>query len=151
MWAGRKVWMPAFPCMPAPMGVTEAPGIGHGQDPHGQCRCLMSRWEVCGKSGVVHGMRGVLGLMQACKLTFSSYRLQPLGSYPRIADKKGSHDLFGPVNRLLCTAYDRAMVMYLACLKVDSRIPLGCSCQGALRKQVPVMPCRGGIAGRNDS
>ncbi len=33
-------------------------------------------------------------------------------------DKKGSHELFGPVNKLYCTAYDRAMVLYLACLKV---------------------------------
>ena len=56
--------------------------------------------------------------VQACKLTFSSYRLQPLGSYPRIVDKKGSHDLFGPVNKLYCTNYDRAMSLYLACLKV---------------------------------
>ena len=71
---------------------------------------------------MVQGLRGVIGHMQACKLTFSSYRLQPLGSYPRIVDKKGSHDLFGPVNRLYCTAYDRAMVMYLACLKVTSRL-----------------------------
>ena len=34
-------------------------------------------------------------------------------------DKKGSHELFGPVNKLYCTAYDRAMVLYLACLKVN--------------------------------
>ena len=63
-------------------------------------------------------VRAVFGRMQACKLTFSSYRLQSLGSYPRIVDKKGSHDLFGPVNRLYCTSYDKAMVLYLACLKV---------------------------------
>ena len=57
--------------------------------------------------------------MQACKLTFSSYRLQPLGSYPRIVDKKGSHDLFGPVNKIYCASYDRAMALYLACLRVQ--------------------------------
>ncbi|CAK0735365.1 hypothetical protein CVIRNUC_000569 [Coccomyxa viridis] len=56
-------------------------------------------------------------LAQACKLTFSSYRLQPLGSYPRIVDKKGSHDLFGPVNKIYCASYDRAMALYLACLR----------------------------------
>ena len=57
--------------------------------------------------------------LQACKLTFSSYRLQPLGSYPRIVDKKGSHDLFGPVNKIYCASYDRAMALYLACLRVQ--------------------------------
>ncbi len=56
--------------------------------------------------------------MQACKLNFSAGRLVPMGSYPRVLDKKGSHDLYGPVNKLYCTAYDRAMTLYLACLKV---------------------------------
>ena len=41
-----------------------------------------------------------------------------MGSYPRVLDKKGAHDLYGPVNKLYCTAYDRAMTLYLACLKV---------------------------------
>ena len=64
-------------------------------------------------------MSGGCTAAQACKLTFSSYRLQPLGSYPRIVDKKGSHDLFGPVNKIYCASYDRAMALYLACLRVS--------------------------------
>ena len=51
-------------------------------------------------------------------MTFSQYRLLPMGSHPRIADSKGTHDLFGPVNRFLCINYDRAVVCFLACLKV---------------------------------
>ena len=105
---------------------------------------MSTRRDLCRRSGVAHGVRGVVGLVQACKLTFSSYRLQPLGSYPRIADKKGSHDLFGPVNRLLCTAYDRAMVMYLACLKVTPRTLRAAAVRVSPRKQVPVRPCMGG-------
>ena len=52
-------------------------------------------------------------------MTFSQYRLLPMGSHPRLADSKGTHDLFGPVNRFLCINYDRAMVCFLACLKVS--------------------------------
>ncbi len=55
--------------------------------------------------------------MQACKLTFTGYRLMPMGSYPRVADRKGVVDLFGPVNKLFCTSYDRAQCIFLACLK----------------------------------
>ena len=55
---------------------------------------------------------------QACKLSFSSHRLLPMGSYARIADRKGVYELFGPVNKLYCARYDRAMVAFLACLKV---------------------------------
>jgi len=55
---------------------------------------------------------------QACKLSFSSHRLLPMGSYPRIADRKGVYELFGPVNKLYCAGYDRAMVAFLACLRV---------------------------------
>ena len=43
-----------------------------------------------------------------------------MGSYPQIADKRGTHDLYGPVNRLMCAAYDRAMVMFLTCVKVTA-------------------------------
>ena len=46
---------------------------------------------------------------QACKLNFSRGGWCRMGSYPRVLDKKGAHDLFGPVNKLYCTAYDRAM------------------------------------------
>ena len=31
-------------------------------------------------------------------------------------------DLFGPVNKLYCTSYDRAMVSFLACLKVCRKL-----------------------------
>ena len=41
-----------------------------------------------------------------------------MGSYPRVADRKGTHELFGPVNKLYCAGYDRAATLFLACLKV---------------------------------
>lgn len=41
-----------------------------------------------------------------------------MGSYPQIADKRGTHDLYGPVSRMMCASYDRAMVMFLTCVKV---------------------------------
>ncbi len=59
--------------------------------------------------------------MQACKLVFSSGQLQPMGSYPRVCDKKGCHDLFGPASKLYCVDFDRAVCLYLACLKVLSQ------------------------------
>lgn len=40
-----------------------------------------------------------------------------MGSHPRVADKRGTYDLFGPVNKLWGSAYDKAMAVYLACLK----------------------------------
>ncbi len=42
-----------------------------------------------------------------------------MGSYPQIADKRGTHDLYGPVSRMMCASYDRAMVMFLTCVKVN--------------------------------
>ncbi len=56
-------------------------------------------------------------IAQVCKLSFT-HRLMPMGSYPRIADKKSTYDLFGPVSKLYCTSYDRAMICFLACIKV---------------------------------
>ncbi|KAA6424421.1 MAG: beclin 1, partial [Trebouxia sp. A1-2] len=56
-------------------------------------------------------------MAQECGCTFSSYRLIPMGSYPQIADKRGTHDLYGPVSRIMCASYDRAMVMFLTCVK----------------------------------
>jgi len=44
-----------------------------------------------------------------------------MGSYPQIADKRGTHDLYGPVSRMMCASYDRAMVMFLTCVKVQIR------------------------------
>jgi hypothetical protein len=40
-----------------------------------------------------------------------------MGSHPRVADKRGTYDLFGPVNKLWGGGYDRAMSVFLACLK----------------------------------
>lgn len=45
-----------------------------------------------------------------------------MGSYPQIADKRGTHDLYGPVNRVMCAGYDRAMVTFLTCVKVSASI-----------------------------
>ena len=55
---------------------------------------------------------------QTCQLSFEPNRLLPMGSYPRVADRHATHDLYGPVNRFVCTGYDRAQVAFLACLKV---------------------------------
>ena len=46
-----------------------------------------------------------------------------MGSYPQIADKRGTHDLYGPVSRMMCAGYDRAAVMFLTCVKVP-HLPL---------------------------
>jgi beclin 1 len=40
-----------------------------------------------------------------------------MGSHPRVADKRGSYDLFGPVNKLWGGTYEKAMAGFLACLK----------------------------------
>ncbi|KAJ1414964.1 Atg6/Beclin [Sesbania bispinosa] len=48
------------------------------------------------------------------------YRIKiiPLGSYPRITDSNnGTYELFGPVNLFWSTRYDKAMTLFLACLK----------------------------------
>ncbi len=40
--------------------------------------------------------------MQNCGIAFTSARLIPMGSHPRVADKRGgTYDLFGPVRHLL--------------------------------------------------
>ncbi|GBF96056.1 beclin [Raphidocelis subcapitata] len=56
-------------------------------------------------------------MAQSCQITFSSYRLLPMGSHPRVADRRGTYDLFGPVSKLWAQSYDRAMAIYLACLR----------------------------------
>ncbi|KAF8057645.1 FUM1 [Scenedesmus sp. PABB004] len=56
-------------------------------------------------------------MAQQCKLNFSAYRLLPMGSCPRVADKRGTYDLYGPVHKLWGSSYDKAMAAYLACLK----------------------------------
>ena len=47
-----------------------------------------------------------------------------MGSYPQIADRRGTHDLFGPVNKVMCAGFDRAMVMFLTCVKVSTLLML---------------------------
>lgn len=50
-------------------------------------------------------------------MRFQGVVLHPMGSYPRVSDKQGMYDLFGPV-KLYCKSYDKAMKMYLGCLQV---------------------------------
>ncbi|XP_034709134.1 beclin-1-like protein isoform X1 [Vitis riparia] len=48
------------------------------------------------------------------------YRIKiiPMGSYPRITDSNNStYELFGPVNLFWSTRYDKAMTLFLTCLK----------------------------------
>lgn len=48
------------------------------------------------------------------------YRIKilPMGSYPRIMDTNNStYELFGPVNIFWSTRYDKAMTLFLTCLK----------------------------------
>mmetsp|Transcript_25772 Transcript_25772/g.66360 ORF Transcript_25772/g.66360 Transcript_25772/m.66360 type:complete len:455 (+) Transcript_25772:147-1511(+) len=55
-------------------------------------------------------------MAQNCRLNFSQYRLLPMGSHPRVADKKSTYDLFGPP-KLWSGNYDKGMMCYLACLE----------------------------------
>lgn len=81
---------------------------------------ILHKLASCPESLHKHGMDVTLRMcLQTCGFTFSLYTLIPMGSYPQIADKRGNHDLYGPVNRLMCAAYDRAMVMFLTCVKVS--------------------------------
>lgn len=66
---------------------------------------------------------------QACLLlhTMSQYfrpkflyriKILPMGSYPRIMDSNNNtYELFGPVNVFWSTRYDKAMILFLTCLK----------------------------------
>jgi hypothetical protein len=58
-----------------------------------------------------------LKLPICCMSVLTAYRLLPMGSHPRVADKRGTYDLFGPVNKLWGGGYDKAMSIFLACLK----------------------------------
>lgn len=57
----------------------------------------------------------------ACKFTFTSYRLLPLGSYSKVIDdRKATLELYGPISSLnpfKRTNFDRAMVGFLRCLQ----------------------------------
>lgn len=66
--------------------------------------------------------------LQTCQMQFTGFRLLPMGSFSRIEDKRGAVlQLYGPVNTVYCASYDRAMVSYLACLKVGLPASLPCS------------------------
>jgi len=56
-------------------------------------------------------------MAQTCKLTFSSYRIMPMGSHPKIADNKTTYELYGPVNPFWSSKYDKAMICFIACLQ----------------------------------
>jgi len=56
-------------------------------------------------------------LMWVFSCVRAAYRLLPMGSHPRVADKRGTYDLFGPVNKLWGGGYDKAMSVFLACLR----------------------------------
>ncbi|XP_021893027.1 beclin-1-like protein isoform X3 [Carica papaya] len=48
----------------------------------------------------------------------SRVKIHPMGSYPRIVDtSNNTYELFGPVNLFWSTRYDKAMTLFLACLK----------------------------------
>ncbi|XP_028770289.1 beclin-1-like protein [Neltuma alba] len=48
----------------------------------------------------------------------SKVKIIPMGSYPRIMDSNNStFELFGPVNLFWSTRYDKAMTLFLVCLK----------------------------------
>lgn len=58
--------------------------------------------------------------LQVCEVQFSQYRLLPMGSYARVADSRGTYDLYGPANKFVCISFDKAQVGFLACLKVGA-------------------------------
>eukprot|EP00983_Pelagomonas_calceolata_P078114 1154157-Pelagomonas_calceolata.AAC.4 len=47
----------------------------------------------------------------ACGLNLTSARLLPMGSHPRVADKRSTYDLFGPVSKLWSANYDRERLL----------------------------------------
>lgn len=63
-----------------------------------------------------HSFPVPFSLTLSCR-SCAAYRLLPMGSHPRVADKRGTYDLFGPVNKLWGGSYDKAMSVFLACLK----------------------------------
>lgn len=84
--------------------------LKHGLKP------VLYHFELCfGSSNMT--LKGALTLMPQFELAAAAYRLLPMGSHPRVADKRGTYDLFGPVNKLWGGGYDKAMSVFLACLK----------------------------------
>eukprot|EP00963_Diacronema_lutheri_P005802 scaffold461_cov321-Pavlova_lutheri.AAC.20 len=60
-------------------------------------------------------------MAKTSQLGFSTYKLLPMGSFPRIADGKVTYELFGPVNLLNpfggASKYDKGAVAFLSCLQ----------------------------------
>ncbi|KAK1269310.1 Beclin-1-like protein [Acorus gramineus] len=62
---------------------------------------------------LLHTMVQYLRPKFSCKI-----KILPMGSYPRIMDSNNNtYELFGPVNLFWSTRYDRAMTLFLTCLK----------------------------------
>lgn len=80
-------------------------------------------------------------LARALGVTLTAARLEPRGSFPRLHDAAGAHDLFGPASKIYYhSPYDRAQVAFLACLhelgtEIDAR--LGRAAAGAPRGRPP--------------
>lgn len=54
-------------------------------------------------------------------ISFTSGQLLPMGSHPRVKDRKGTYDLFGPVNKLFGSSqYDKAM--FCECCQSSSTV-----------------------------
>eukprot|EP00892_Ulva_mutabilis_P009663 jgi/Ulvmu1/7069/UM033_0130.1 len=47
--------------------------------------------------------------------------LKPMASHSMVSDGKEDFKLFGPVNRMWCGRYDRALLLYLSCLEAFAR------------------------------
>eukprot|EP00793_Prasinoderma_coloniale_P001005 PRCOL_00007095-RA len=53
----------------------------------------------------------------AVGLAFHSAKLLPMGSYPKVADSRGRHELYGPVNAVFNSGgYNKAQSLFLFCL-----------------------------------
>ncbi len=47
------------------------------------------------------------------------------GSYPRVVAASATHDLVGPVSKILCLGYDKALVLFVKCLDVVVKALIG--------------------------
>ncbi|CAN0884759.1 Beclin-1-like protein [Linum grandiflorum] len=78
-----------------------------------------------GMRSMLHGAKLAFYSIQCVNTSSQSFRILlyrikmiPMGSYPRIMDSNNnSYDLFGPVNLFWSTRYDKAMTLFLTCLK----------------------------------
>lgn len=68
----------------------------HDQEEGGaDCKSNASVWPSCWRAAGVAAC--VFSCAQSCGISFTSARLIPMGSHPRVADRKATYDLFGPV------------------------------------------------------